>query len=78
MRDSDCWKCGEPGHFAASCTLQLRATSYAEHMARIAATVDRWISREISIEKKRVLVSDENVQWYGPDVPRHLVYAPPP
>jgi hypothetical protein len=78
MTQSDCWKCGEPGHLAYTCTLQLRAASHAEHMARIAVIVERWIAGKISTETKRIRISEENVQWYGPDVPRRLVYAPAP
>lgn len=73
-----CYKCGEPGHFAANCVLSLRALDHAEHMARIAAIVDQWVSGEITREQKRSKISDENEQWYGADVPRHLVYAPGP
>lgn len=73
---SNCYKCGDPGHYAAHCTLATRAADHAEHLARIAAIIDRWVGGEISIEQKRIKISDENVQWYGAEVPRNLVYAP--
>ena len=76
MTESKCWKCGEPGHYAYACTLMTRAENYAEHVSRIAAIVGRWIGQEISTEEKRAKISEENVQWYGPDVSRRLVYAP--
>ena len=75
---SNCYKCGDPDHYAAACTLSTRADNPDEHQARIAAIIDRWIRGEISIEQKRIKISDENVQWYGDGVPRHLVYSPGP
>lgn len=73
---SNCYRCGEPGHYAYDCQLNLRALDHAEHMARIAEIVGQWVAGEITREQKRCKISDENVQWHGADVPRHLVYAP--
>jgi zinc knuckle protein len=72
----NCYKCGDPGHFTASCALNLRAIDYAEHMSRIARIVDRWVDGELSIDLKRIKISDENQLWYGPDCPRHLIWRP--
>ena len=73
---ANCWKCGDPGHLAYDCQLSLRAADAAEHLARIAAFVDKWVTGDLGIEQKRIKISDENVQWHGADCPRNLVYAP--
>ena len=70
----DCFRCGEPGHWASSCTLLQPAASEDEHLGRIRRYVDRWVAGEMSREQKRVAISSENQMWYGDKCPRNLIY----
>lgn len=65
----NCYKCGQPGHFAASCPLNTPASGRDEHLARIDALVTQWAEGEISTEDKRRLISAENTLFYGADSP---------
>jgi hypothetical protein len=59
----NCYNCGEPGHFAASCPLGVPAATRDEHLGRIAALVRRWQDGEISVDEKRRLITAENTVW---------------
>lgn len=63
--DKNCYACGLPGHFAASCPLAVRAATWEEHLARIAESVQRWVDGEISIEDKQRMIAAENILWHG-------------
>ena len=67
-----CYNCGSPDHWKDACPIAVRAGSYAEHMARIASFVDRWVNGDMTIEQKRTAIGQENVQWYGPGCPSRL------
>jgi hypothetical protein len=69
-----CYHCGKPGHFAAACPLMIPAASNEEHLARIDGYVAAWVAGEITTERKRKMISGENVLHYGPDVRRALVW----
>lgn len=60
-----CYHCGEPGHFVAACPMMVPASSTEEHVARIAGYVDAWVRGEITIDRKRKMISDENLLHYG-------------
>ncbi len=64
-----CYKCGQHGHFAANCPLNVPASDRDEHMARIDALVGQRAAGEISTEDKRRLISAENILFYGADNP---------
>ena len=49
-------------------------SSYQQHLARIDRLVELWHGGKISINEKRVAVSDENRQFYGPNCPRKLMW----
>lgn len=72
----DCYRCGQQGHFAADCALSMRASSDEEHRARIDGFVRDWTEGRISMERKRMAVSDENKLWYGPACRRALTWPP--
>jgi len=74
MASMTCYHCGEPGHFVADCPTMRPAGSHEEHMARIAAYVDEWVRGDITTERKRKMISDENLMHYGPDCRRALLH----
>ncbi len=74
MEHSDCYHCGEPGHFSAACPLHRRAESWDEHLARIDSFAARWADRRITLEQKRISISNENQLWHGEFCPRRLLY----
>lgn len=64
--DGDCFRCGEPGHWADHCPLNYPATSRAEHEARIARIVARWFDWEstgMTTSQKKRLIEQENAMW---------------
>ena len=61
----NCFRCGEPGHWAASCPLAIPATTRTEHETRIARIVERWIAGEMLTHEKRRLIEEENAMWNG-------------
>jgi hypothetical protein len=71
---NECFNCGEQGHWKDACPTMARAGSHQEHMSRIEALVDRWVNHEITVEQKRTAISHENLQWYGPECPRRLIW----
>ena len=74
MKTGNCHRCGEPGHWAADCPLLVRASSFEEHMARIAAFIDRMAAGTLTKEQKRVAIGTENILWYGDRCRRELMY----
>jgi hypothetical protein len=58
-----CFRCGERGHWADHCELNIPATTRAEHEGRIAAFVEKWINGEILTHQKRHLIEQENAMW---------------
>lgn len=62
--DGNCFRCGQPGHWADHCDWLIPATSRAGHQARIDRTVERWISGEIrTTREKQALIRAENELW---------------
>lgn len=61
----NCYRCGDSGHYAADCPLAIPAMGMEEHLARIDQTVDLWISGEITLQRKRQLIAEENRLHYG-------------
>ena len=61
--DGNCFRCGQPGHWAQHCPLGLPAASKAEHERRIRLFVDRWIDGEIAAYEKQNLIRQENELW---------------
>lgn len=70
----DCFRCGEPGHWAANCPMLVRAAEPAEHLARIGSFVAKWIDGQMSTEEKRIAIGQENMLWYGDACPIRLRY----
>jgi len=70
----DCYHCGTAGHFVAECPMMVPAASKEEHMARIAQYVAAWLMGEITVERKRKMISDENLLYYGPGCRKALLY----
>lgn len=50
------------------------ADAYEGHLARIRGYVDSWIAGLITVEEKRLAISAENRQFYGPDCPSRLLW----
>ena len=48
--------------------------SYQQHLARIDRLVDLWRDGTISLDGKRMAISDENRSFYGPNCPRKLIW----
>lgn len=69
-----CYHCGEPGHFVAACPMMVPAESFEEHMARIDSYIASWARGEIGLERKRKMISDENLLHYGPTCRRALLW----
>ncbi len=67
-----CYHCGTPGHFVAECPLMTPAGSKDEHLARIGGYVAEWHRSEITVERKRKMISDENLLYYGPSCRKAL------
>ena len=59
----NCFRCGEPGHWADHCPLAIPATTKAEHEARIARLVERFWNWEITAHEKQKLIREENAMW---------------
>ncbi len=74
MASMTCYHCGTPGHFVAECPLMIPAASQGEHLARIGQYVDMWVAGEITVERKRKMISDENLMHYGPSCRRALLW----
>jgi zinc knuckle protein len=68
----NCYRCSQRGHFAADCPEQYRASSRAEHEARIAVYVRRFIDGDITAIEKQHMIREENRLWYGDDMPAAL------
>lgn len=60
-----CFRCDQPGHLAADCPEQMPAATRAEHEARIAEYIRRFIDGEWDARAKRNAISAENRMWYG-------------
>lgn len=62
----NCFRCGEPGHWADHCPLNYPATSRAEHLARIDRIVERWHDWRqtgMTTRQKARLIEEENRMW---------------
>lgn len=70
----NCFRCGEPGHWANNCPLLLPAASEAEHNGRLVKFIDRWVAGQMTTEQKRVAISTENQMWHGDNCKRALKY----
>jgi zinc knuckle protein len=70
--DIQCFRCEKYGHIAAECTELTRATTKAEHLARIDRFIERYQSREIDASVKQRLINQENRLWYGGELPAAL------
>jgi hypothetical protein len=72
-----CFSCGQPGHVKAHCPArQQHGDSWDDHIAIIDATVTAWTEGNISIDRKRRMISDENRSFYGAGCPRRLQWPP--
>ncbi len=69
----NCYHCGGH-HYVAECPLMIPAASRDEHMARIDQYVAMWQRGEVTLERKRKMISDENLLWHGPACRRALLY----
>ena len=69
-----CYHCGELGHFVAECPLMIPAASFEEHMSRIDLYVAMWARGDVGLERKRKMISDENLLYYGPGCRKALLY----
>ena len=74
MKSGKCHRCRETGHWAADCPLQLRASSWDEHLGRIAGFINKMADGVLTIEQKRVAISTENILWHGDRCRRELMY----
>lgn len=74
MTSMTCYHCGTPGHFVAECPLMVPAASRDEHMARIDGYVGMRVHGEIGLERKRKMISDENLLYYGPGCRKALLW----
>lgn len=74
MDSMTCYHCGIPGHFIAACPLMIPASSFEEHIARIDGYVDDWLVGLISRDRKRKMISDENLMWHGPGCRKALLW----
>jgi hypothetical protein len=62
--DGNCFRCGEPGHWADHCDWLTIAETRADHQARIDRIVERWINGEIrTAREKQGLIKAENELW---------------
>jgi hypothetical protein len=64
----NCFRCGEPGHWADRCPLAIPATTREEHEARIARILQRWHDWEttgMTTRDKQRLIREENEMWNG-------------
>ncbi len=60
----NCFRCGEPGHWADHCGWLVPPKTRAQWMARIDRIVERWISGEIrTAREKQALIRAENELW---------------
>jgi len=60
-----CFRCEKLGHIAAECAELFPAATAAEHQARIARYVERWINHEITEYQKRAFITAENEMWHS-------------
>jgi hypothetical protein len=69
-----CYHCGEPGHWVVDCPTMRPAASSEEHQARIDSYVASWVRGEITVDRKRKMISDENLLYYGPGCRPALIW----
>lgn len=61
--DGDCFKCGQPGHWAQHCPLNYPAASKNEHYRRLDDIKMRFLEFEITPQERTRLIIAENELW---------------